>query len=390
MIDWGPEYSSNLGAQTKVLAALRRAIEMVPDSAVLHVKLANLHVDRFEFAEAAAEFEAALRFDPMLEGVWPRLARCLNVLDRPREALDLLAACEDAHHERGMALRALGQAEAAEAEFRAALGADPMHRRAHAELSSILRKSGRIGELKTLCEDLYAKGVAHAQLFHEWGRALALTGETDRAMRLLFDPARVQVMDLPVPDGFADIAAFNAALAAEILTNPNIVTPYPPREEANRGSLRLHNLFSGQRPALIRKLLDGLQAAISRAHYAPAGDFDPWVKARPAAAHLRAWGLIQRGEDHEAWHLHRGGWLSGVYYVSVPTMVSAKGEGRGCIEFGPPSSLYDASPDLIPRWRHAPREGTVLLAPSHYSHRTIPTGADEYRISFAFDVVATP
>jgi hypothetical protein len=44
-------------------------------------------------------------------------------------------------------------------------------------------------------------------------------------------------------------------------------------------------------------------------------------------------------------------------------------------------------PGFIPPLRHAPREGTFLLAPSHYAHRTIPTGADEYRISFAFDVV---
>ena len=44
-------------------------------------------------------------------------------------------------------------------------------------------------------------------------------------------------------------------------------------------------------------------------------------------------------------------------------------------------------PDLIDGCRYAPREGTLLLAPSHYLHRTIPTGSDEPRVSFVFDVV---
>jgi hypothetical protein len=44
-------------------------------------------------------------------------------------------------------------------------------------------------------------------------------------------------------------------------------------------------------------------------------------------------------------------------------------------------------PDLAPARRYLPREGMLLLAPSHYQHRTIPSGAGEYRISVAFDVV---
>jgi hypothetical protein len=73
--------------------------------------------------------------------------------------------------------------------------------------------------------------------------------------------------------------------------------------------------------------------------------------------------------------------------VKVPGCVSAAGAGRGCIEFGPPTALARARPGYVPVHRHAPREGHLLLAPSHYAHRTIPTGVDDYRISLAFDVV---
>ena len=36
---------------------------------------------------------------------------------------------------------------------------------------------------------------------------------------------------------------------------------------------------------------------------------------------------------------------------------------------------------------HGMTEGQLLLAPSHYAHRTIPSKIDRHRISFAFDVV---
>jgi hypothetical protein len=97
--------------------------------------------------------------------------------------------------------------------------------------------------------------------------------------------------------------------------------------------------------------------------------------------------LIQKGDAFEEWHLHRGGWLSGVYYVRVPSAVSEEGDGPGCIEFGPPVKLAEQFRTFAPRLRVAPREGMLLISPSHYLHRTIPTGAEEYRISFAFDVV---
>jgi hypothetical protein len=44
-------------------------------------------------------------------------------------------------------------------------------------------------------------------------------------------------------------------------------------------------------------------------------------------------------------------------------------------------------PDLAPAGRYVPKQGMLILAPSHYQHRTIPSGVDQDRISVAFDVV---
>lgn len=384
---WGPADSVDLAAPAAAGGLLRQAIALRPGNALLRLKLADLELDRYDFAAASRSLETALNLQPDLAGVRPRLARCYNALGRHDDALAALAEVEGPAFERALAFVRLGHEPRAERELRGLLDLDPGHRPACRQLSKILRRSGRIAELLDLCESLHERGAAHAQILSVWGTALALHGRDEEARAILFDRARIADLALPVPDGFADIANFNAALAEELLGNPYRLSDFPVEDEANRGSSRVHALFAGRRPELVQKLLDSLQTLIDAQATPRRGAFDPWAGARPARAHLKAWGLIQRGGDYEEWHSHPGGWMSGVYYVKVPACVTAEGSGPGCIEFGPSTSLARQRPDLVPVWRHAPREGRLLLAPSHYSHRTIPSGADEHRISFAFDVV---
>lgn len=387
MIGWRPPECDGIASPAAAASLLERAIAARPDDPRLRLKRADLALDRFDFAAAATDLEAALGLEPDLDGVRPRLARCYNALGRHRDALALFDGIDPPQFERALAYVRLGLDSEAEGVLRALLDVEPHHRPACRHLGKILRRSGRIADLLELCGTLDARGVRHAQFYYVWGTALALGGREAEARALLFDPCRVAELALPVPDGFADIAAFNAALAEEILGNPYRLSDFPREDEANRGSSRVHALFAGRRPGLVRMLLDSLQALIA-ARPSPRRDgFDPWADARPERAHLKAWGLIQSGGDYEEWHSHPGGWMSGVYYIRVPGCVTADGEGPGCIEFGPPPAVAAARPGFVPVWRHAPREGRLLLAPSHYAHRTIPTGAGEHRISFAFDVV---
>jgi tetratricopeptide (TPR) repeat protein len=387
VILWRSPEGEDVAPPEAARALLGQALARDPDNPALHLKLAGVALDRFDFAAAANSLETVLRLDPAAPYVRPALARCRNMLGHYSAALRAFAPSDPAEYERGFALIRLGRPAEAEVELRALLDADPHHRHACRQLCKLLRKSGRGVETLALCEALHARGARHAQLFHDWGWALALAGETDKARALLLDPERVAEIALPVPDGFADISAFNAALSEEILSNPHGLGEFPTGEEANRGSRRVHALFAGRSPELVRGLLTTLQRLVEAWSPAPVGAFDPWPAARPGTARLNAGGLIQRGSDYEEWHIHRGGWLSGVYYVRVPPMVATHSDGRGCIEYGPPPRLASAMPGLIPSRRHIPREGFLLLAPSHYPHRTIPTGAAEPRISFAFDVV---
>lgn len=387
MIRWGPAECADLAPPAAAAKLLRQASAARPGNAALRLKLADLAMDRYDFASAASDLEAALDIDPGLEAARPRLARCYNALGRHAEAIAALGDSEGPQFERALASIRLGLDADAERELRALLDLEPRHRPACRQIGKLLRRSGRVAELLELCESLHARGAAHAQLFYVWGTALALAGREEEARALLLDRRRIAELALPVPEGFADIAEFNAALAEEILGNPYRLSDFPAEDEANRGSSRVHALLASRRPELVRALLDSLQAIVAALRPPPRTSFDPWTDARPERAHLKAWGLIQSGGDYEEWHSHPGGWMSGVYYVRVPGCVTAEGDGPGCIEFGPPTALARQRPDLVPVWRHAPVEGRLLLAPSHYAHRTIPTGADEHRISFAFDIV---
>jgi tetratricopeptide (TPR) repeat protein len=386
MIEWRPAPAESLAPPRQALALLERALAADPANPRLRLKLADLHLDRFDFAAAARLLEEAGRQGPADDRFAIRLARCYNTLGHFTEAIEAIADDSRPHHERAISLLGLGRDAEAEAELRALLAKEPGHRHACWRLARLLRKGGRDAELLEMCEGLAARGVRHAQLFSDRGVALALAGRADEARALLFDPTRVAERILPVPPGFDDLDAFNRALADELLANPDALSDFPP-EEANRGSTRIHALFAGRRPELVRALIETLQALIEAWTPSPIAGSDPWLEARPRAAHLRAWGLIQRGGEFEEWHIHRGGWASGVYYVRIPREVAEAEDGRGAIEYGPPPSLAEALPDFVPPRRYRPREGHLLLAPSHYPHRTIPPLTDEPRISFAFDVV---
>lgn len=386
-IDWSPADCEGVASPEAVTALLRRAIDSAPDNPILLAKLASVQLSRYDFQGAAANLQAALRVQPEQADLRLRLAGVLNVLARHDESIELLSSDPAPRHDRGLALEALGRLAEAEAEYRAVLLAQPNDRVACRKLCRILRRSGRRVELLETCERLHAHGVRHTQLISDWGIALALNGKVEAARAILVDPARIREVRLPVPEGWDSLESFNSALAREILANPYPISDVATPEAANRGSSRVHHLLAGKAPAMIQALLRTLERLVEAEAPPALGPFDPWAEARPGAARLQAWGLIQRSIDYEEWHIHRDGWLSGVYYVQVPDSVSAEGEGRGCIEYGPPSSVAEADPGLVPVRRYRPNEGTLLLAPSHYPHRTIPTGADTRRISFAFDVV---
>jgi tetratricopeptide (TPR) repeat protein len=374
---------------------LRTALAASPDNARLQERLGSVLAERFNFSAAEECFTRALNLAPRDIGVRLRLAACLLEEDRFAESLDLLrdvsgpgAEASSLHLHRALALLGLQRASEAEDELRAALLADPNGSRAFGALARLLRGQDRIDDLGRLCEALAAQGVGHARLLLERGRTFALTGDQPRARALLFDPARLGLAEARTPAPFDRFSAFAAAFADALIGHPLVLASFA-KDQANRSSRRVHQLADGPASEPARALVRMLQSAID--DYIPSlqrlGDFDPWFDARPTRARLACWGLIQRAGEHEAWHLHPAGWLSGVIYLRLPEPFSTSGDGAGCIEFGPPPSLAERGCAPCEAMRIAPREGLLILAPSHYHHRTIPFTCEGARVSFAFDVV---
>ena len=382
-IQWGRPLPERVGQPAIVRRLLETALAAEPARAALHVKLAHVHLDQLDYRGAAECLERAIALEPAEAQARLLLARCYNMLGRSPDALHVAAPVDGHQFERAAAFAELGD-PAAEAELRHVLADDPNHSPACRLLGRLLRRAERHEELVALCEDLFTRGGSSAQLLYIWGVALALTGDHMRARRLMFDPAHIVRMPLSVPDGFASIDAFNTALAAELLDSPNQISEFPAEIEANRGSRRVDNLFVGRRPDLIGLLVGSFQQMAAAYRPTQRAGFDPWPQLRPVRARLRPWGLLQRNHAYEAGHIHPLGWLSGVYYVRVPKGISASDEGPGCLAFGPPGVVRTEG---APMSRYEPREGMLLLAPSHYEHWTIPSGLNEERISIAFDVI---
>ncbi|MGX1097927.1 2OG-Fe(II) oxygenase family protein [Amorphus sp. MBR-141] len=387
-IEWDDARSNRIVDPDTASSLLRRAAALAPANAAIRFDLGSILLEQFRFAEAAEAYQAALRIDPTRQDAVLRLARCWNRLGRYADVLALLNdsadASADALYLRGKAALGQDQAERAEVDFRAALDRDAHHREACFELGRILRDADRLEHLESLRAELWARGARHVQLLLDWGRMLADAGRIEEARRLLFTASKVTQATLDVPDGFATLADFNSAVADELAHNPQQLTDLPADEQAIRGSSRINHLMNGARPELILALVAAIKSAIARdVRERVRQPDDPWQDCRPARARLHAWANIQGPGGYEDWHAHRAGWLSGVYYVAIPEDFTADGDGAGCIEFGAPPFLAAALPETL---RIAPREGMLLLMPSHTYHRTIPFASDGRRISFAFDV----
>jgi len=375
----------------------RRAAEAAPDFAEAAYNLANALRDRGDRPGAIAAYDRALALRPDRAG-W--------------------------HNNRAVVLLGEGDAAAAEAGFRRAIEREPGYAEAHSNLGNALVKQGRLGE----AVDAYRRALAQqpdlpGALVNLAG-ALIQAGDTAAALaplaRLLDkepqqvravayraialrelgrhaeadrleDVARLVGRDRPAPPaGFADIAAFNARLIADIRAHPTLTRDWDPYQRAARpgatGGAVAVDLLAHRTPAIeafeamIRGAIDRFAAGL------PVEPGHPFLHRKPQRYELIVWANILGEQGHQAAHIHNLGWMSGVYYPYIPEVVRADDPDRqGWIEFGRPG--YDLPCRYEPRTTAIlPENGLILMFPSYFWHRTIPFHGATERISIAFDV----
>jgi hypothetical protein len=286
--------------------------------------------------------------------------------------------------DRAKAERRLLEVKAARGSLEAALGDDPHSKDACKRLAALDLEQGRAPALVEWCKSLSGSGVGHARLHAARMLGEAACGDLDAACAVAGLSALSNSRVLPPPPGWDDLAAFNAALAVELLSHRNL--RYERYGSASNYSWRIDALARPETP-LIRLLLGHLAAHIQT----NVGQIDHldhrWLANKPEQALLRAWCVITEGDGFEGWHVHQFGWLSGVYYVQIPDEIALGTDPGGCLAFGLPDEFVGAeAADAYGIKRVRPEPGMMLTFPSHVFHRTYPHFGPGKRICVAFDV----
>jgi tetratricopeptide (TPR) repeat protein len=195
----------------------------------------------------------------------------------------------------------------------------------------------------------------------------------------------IRTFDLEPPNGFSDMAGFNAALNAA-LDHLHPETGEFLGQSLRGGTQTPDNLF-GAGHALVEKLRTRIDQAVARYIADLKEDAThPFLSRRTRNfRYAGSWSSRLRDRGFHVNHLHPMGWISSCYYVAVPDAVRDETARQGWIKFGEPS--FDAV--LKDPIRHAvrPAAGRLVLFPSYMWHGTIPFHDATARTTIAFDVV---
>ncbi len=379
------------------IALLETAVRAKADARPLRLKLAQLLLveDRFDAVlgmlpdDVAQDSyrEAMLRFQAHISRETDDDDRCAA-----EAAERAVALAEDdgtkaaALADLGKAQRRLGRMAEAEANWRRALELAPAQANATKRIAALLLETGRAGELLALTDRLVSRGAAHARLFA--ARALAQCALDDPAGARAtagIDALRFEAQ-LPTPDGWTSIDAFNADLVREVTAHPGL--RFDRYGTASSQTWRVDDPLTGSPPAVaalqsaLAAMCDGFIASLD-------GCGHPWFLSRPATCRLHSWCVITDGAGFEHWHVHQQGWMSGVYYAAVPGHVRSGNRDGGCLAWGIDDALVGAArAQAFGTCWLRPQPGLVTAFPSHLYHRTYPHEASEQRVAFAFDIRA--
>ena len=111
---------------------------------------------------------------------------------------------------------------------------------------------------------------------------------------------------------------------------------------------------------------------------------------------LHGWANVNRLGDYHDTHNHPRAYLSGTYYVAVPTGVKPR-HGRkdvrsGCISFYDPRYAVNMTaikddPYIEAEHTIQPRPGTLLMWPAFLKHFVHPNLSEEIRVSISYNVM---
>ena len=368
----------------KLLPLLREAVAATPDRADLKLQLAKALSRGDRMAEIVDRLAPAIADRDADPELLFHVGRAALASRDYQLALDALRAAVAKTYARAYGylaetlLRLDRLDEALEAGLQG-LQRSPSDSKCLSVAARILLDRREAERLWALCVDVRARGAWGPFIGSAMAYAAAVSGRDEELARLV-DPKRwFSAAQLAVPPGF------NQALAAEILAYKSLGQSRP--ANVTRGAAIRIDQFELVAGPLAQDLLARIRAAVE-SYVAERRVFSdhPIMVQRPESVELRSWALAVHDDGYQNWHIHQYGWISGVYYVEMPTVEPDCDGIPGTIEFGLFGFGQKRENVPSPRWQVTPQSGQLLLFPSYYAHRTWPTGVGDQRVCVAFDI----
>lgn len=386
-----------LGDVAEAAAQYSAAVARKPDFAEAQYNLGNalMRLERREEAVVAYREAARLRRDLLpahanLGNALYALGRYDEAVASYRRAVTLAPGAAEAHRNLGIALHEAGDLDGSIASFRRAVALKPDWTQALQSLANSLMERGEWQPAVETCDAWLRLSPANVEALGLKAVALEELGDREGARHLVDFERFVQVLEFAAPpDGYDDMAAFNAALARHALEHPTLSLPPEADPRYHCASLRITEEFLAEPkgPAsvferMIETAVDGYIRGFARRDPS-----HPFLVNPPRRWQLTSWAAVLDGEGNLNPHVHYAGYISGVYYPRIPEPIGAPGQGEaGWFELGGNPARFPCK--TAPQTRAIrPREGMMLLFPSYFYHRTVPFRSTEPRVSIAFDAV---
>ena len=301
-----------------------------------------------------------------------------------RQALEARPGYVEVHVNLGYALHQTGKIDEAQVAYENAIKLAPDHAQAHVNLGDLYLDQEDLGSAGALCDRYLDAHPGDSALLAFKSIVLDELGNGDAMRKLVDYTSMVQPVSLEDQVGATALRNLNSILADHICAHPSLAVA--PTSHTTRKGKHTGELLTGD-PGPIAELEPLLRGAIEAfcAELPVAADH-PFAIRRPSDYWLSLWAVVLNAQGHQVPHIHPSAWLSGVYYVEVPEIVSGSDDHAGWIEFGSRPQHFHARSDPAVRC-FEPKEGLLLLFPSYIYHRTVPYGAEQRRISMAFDVI---
>jgi len=198
----------------------------------------------------------------------------------------------------------------------------------------------------------------------------------------------VQPMKIKVPSGFSTIDDFNQALEQE-LTKLHITDVNPRDQTLIGGTQTIGDLYLNRNPIIQKLRIAVLEAVIYYIRGLPNDETHPHLRRKTEMLQFAgAWSVRLKNEGFHVNHYHPKGWISGPYYVKLPSVVNNStfdGERPGWVNFG--ASRYGPKEDRKPERIIKPQAGIQVFFPSYMWHGTNSFQSNDFRMTAPCDII---